>query len=91
MATFAARRLHEMAMNTATIIGIELLTAAQGIDLHQPLATSPRLQQVHRVVRDKVAFYETDRVLAPDIQAAMDLVLIGAVSALCAFLFEPIE
>jgi histidine ammonia-lyase len=91
MATFAARRLHDMAMNTATIIGIELLAAAQGIDLHRPLLTSPRLRRVHRAVRESVAFYEADRVLAPDIQAATDLVLKGALSAQCADLFEPID
>ena len=28
MATYAGRRLHEMAYNTATIVGIELLAAA---------------------------------------------------------------
>ena len=91
MATFAARRLHEMAMNTATIIGIELLAAAQGIDFHRPLVTSPRLQQVHRIVREKVAFYEVDRVLAPDIEAASKLILDGAFSAPCADLLAPIE
>src|SRR5690606_12110446 len=40
MATFAARRLADMARNTAHIIGIELLCAAQGIDFHAPLTTS---------------------------------------------------
>ena len=34
MATFAARRLLEMAANTRGIVGIELLAAAQGIDFH---------------------------------------------------------
>jgi len=42
MATFAARRLGEMATNTAGIVAIELLAAAQGIDFRAPLATSPR-------------------------------------------------
>ena len=91
MATFAARRLHDMAMNTATIIGIELLAAAQGIDFHRPLRTSPRLQQVHRIVREKVAFYEVDRVLAQDIEAASKLILDGALSAPCADLLASIE
>ena len=91
MATFAARRLHDMAMNTATIIGIELLAAAQGIDFHRPLRTSPRLQQVHRIVREKVAFYDVDRVLAQDIEAASKLILDGALSAPCADLLAPIE
>jgi histidine ammonia-lyase len=91
MSTFAARRLHEMAMNTATIIGIELLAAAQGIDFHRPLETSPRLRKVHRVVREKIAFYEVDRILAPDIEASRALVLEGALSAQCSALFVPLE
>src|SRR6185295_3503071 len=33
MATYAARRLSEMAENAAAIVGIELLAAAQGVDL----------------------------------------------------------
>ena len=68
MATFAARRLHEMATNTATIVGIELLAAAQGIDFHgrsRRRSGSP----VHRLVREKMPFYEVDRILAPDIAA----------------------
>ena len=34
MATYAGRRLYDMACNTATIVGIELLAAAQGVDFH---------------------------------------------------------
>src|SRR6267143_1646924 len=45
MATFAARRLGAMVENTATIVGIELLAAAQGIDLRQPLKSSPELER----------------------------------------------
>jgi histidine ammonia-lyase len=90
MATFAARRLHEMAVNSATIVGIELLAAAQGIDFHRPLATSPRLAPVHRALRERVPFYEVDRVLAPDIAAAFELVAAGTLSAGCRDLFAPI-
>ncbi len=46
MATHGARRLHDMADNTAAIVGIELLAAAQGIELRRPVATSPLLQRV---------------------------------------------
>jgi len=87
MATFAARRLHEMATNTAHIVGIELLAAAQGIDFHRPLATSPRLAAVHATLRARVSFYEVDRILAPDIAAASELVTGGALSAGCRELF----
>jgi histidine ammonia-lyase len=90
MATFAARRLHEMATNTATIVGIELLAAAQGIDFHHPLSTSPRLAAVHRALRARVPFYEVDRILAPDIAAASDLVLAGTLSAGCHDLFASV-
>ena len=37
MATFAARRLAPMAANTARIVAIELLAAAQGVELREPL------------------------------------------------------
>ena len=37
MATFAARRLQSMIHNTAHILGIELLAAAQGIEFLRPL------------------------------------------------------
>jgi histidine ammonia-lyase len=90
MATFAARRLHEMATNTATIVGIELLAAAQGIDFHHPLSTSPRLAAVHRALRARVPFYEVDRILAPDIAAASDLVFAGTLSAGCHDLFASV-
>jgi len=78
MATFAGRRLSEMADNTATILGIEWLAAAQGVDFHRPLTTSPRLEQVHATLRQRVPFYAEDRLFAPDIEVARSLVAHGA-------------
>jgi histidine ammonia-lyase len=78
MATFAARRLSDMARNSAGIVAIELLAAAQGIDFRAPLRTSPALQQVHALVRSRVAFYDHDRYFAPDIEAIRELVESGA-------------
>jgi histidine ammonia-lyase len=69
MATFAARRLTDMAENTAAIVAIELLAAAQGVDLRAPLRTSPLLQRAHDLVRSRVQHYHHDRLLAPDIEA----------------------
>ncbi len=86
MATFAARRLSEMADNSAGIVAIELLVAAQGIDLRAPLQTSPALQQVHRTVRSKVPYYDHDRLLSPDIEAAQALVQAATFRPACAFL-----
>ncbi len=78
MATFAARRLTEMAANSAGIVAIELLAAAQGIDFRAPLKTSPALAEAHALVRSRAAFYDHDRYFAPDIAAIQDLVASGA-------------
>jgi histidine ammonia-lyase len=88
MATFAARRLDDMAHNTAVIVGIELLAAAQGIDFHRPLASSPHLELVHALLRREVPFFEADRFFAPDIEAARQMVITGSLSAACKELFS---
>ncbi|MDB5962767.1 MAG: hutH [Massilia sp.] len=91
MATFAARRLDDMAHNTAVIIGIELLAAAQGIDFHRPLATSAHLEHVHAQLRRQVPFFDADRFFAPDIEAARMMVLDGVLSASCKELFTALH
>ncbi|MBN8528518.1 MAG: histidine ammonia-lyase [Caulobacterales bacterium] len=70
MATHGARRLLDMAENTATVVGIELLAAAQGIEFHRPMTSSPRLEQVWAVVREAAAAYGSDHYFAPDIDRA---------------------
>ncbi len=79
MATFAARRLLNMAANTGSIVGIELLCAAQGIDFRRPLKSSSRLERVHARLRQVVLGYETDRWMAGDIEAATALVRDGSI------------
>jgi histidine ammonia-lyase len=74
MATFAARRLQDMADNTAGVLAVELLAACQGIDLRAPLKTSPALQLVLYKLREKVPHYREDRFFAPDIAAAKALI-----------------
>jgi histidine ammonia-lyase len=91
MATFGARRLDDMANNTAVIVGIELLAAAQGIDFHRPLKTSPQLEHVHAQLRQQVPFFDADRFFAPDIEAAKRMVLKGELSDKCKSLFAPLH
>jgi len=45
---------------------------------------------VHGGLRARVPFYEVDRILAPDIAAASELVSSGALSADCRELFAPV-
>jgi histidine ammonia-lyase len=78
MATFAARRLSDMADNTAGIVAIELLAAVQAIDFRKPLATSRLLQRAYELVRARVRFLERDRYFARDIAEAKALVQSGA-------------
>ena len=74
MATFAARRLGEMADNSAGIVAVELLAACQGIDFRKPLKTSIPLQHTYDMLRRQVPYYDQDRYFAPDIEAAKNLV-----------------
>ncbi|WP_020651889.1 histidine ammonia-lyase [Massilia niastensis] len=91
MATFAARRLDQMAHNTAVIVGIELLAAAQGIEFHRPLTSSEHLEHVHAQLRRHVAPYDADRFFAPDIEAARRMVIEGELSATCRELFTALH
>jgi histidine ammonia-lyase len=78
MATFAARRLTPMAGNTAAIVAIELLAAAQGIEFREPLKTSPKLAEAFALVRTEAAFWDRDRAFAPDLVAMRRRVEAGA-------------
>jgi histidine ammonia-lyase len=87
MATFAARKLGDMAENTAIILAIELLAAAQGVDLRGPYPTSPRLREVMKLLRTQVAHYDLDHYFAPDIAVATRLVQAAEVAAHAPFAF----
>jgi len=91
MATFAARRLDQMAHNTGVIVGIELLAAAQGIEFHRPLTSSSHLEHVHARLRGRVAAFDQDRFFAPDIEAAKKMVMEGELSAACRELFASLH
>jgi histidine ammonia-lyase len=77
MATFAARRLGPMLRNTAHIVAIELLAAAQGIEFLRPLKSSPAVEGVMRLVRSVSPAMMADRSLARDIEAVHHLVAAG--------------
>ena len=81
MACHGARRLLQMTDNLAGIIGIEAVTAAQGVDFRAPLKTGVELLKAHAAIRSVVADLEVDRYLAPDLEAAAELVRSGALNA----------
>jgi len=81
MATFAARKLADLALNVRHIIAIELLAAAQGIEFHRPLRSSAALEEVHATIRARVPHYAQDRAFAADIRAVEQLIDADAFTA----------
>ena len=80
MATFAARRLQPMLANTAHILGIEWLAAAQGIEFLRPLRSSTSLEAAHAVLRTHCPAMPQDRYFAPDINRATQLIHDGSLA-----------
>jgi histidine ammonia-lyase len=69
MATYGARRLLDMVRNAAVMVGIEAMSAAQGMEFDRSLKSSPLVEEQFAAIRRRVAFLEQDRYLAPDIEA----------------------
>ena len=77
MAAHGARRLGRMNDNLARILGVELLCAAQGVEMRAPLMTSVALNAVVRGLRKKVPVLKQDRYLAGDIEISAHIVRDG--------------
>jgi histidine ammonia-lyase len=54
---------------------MEYLAAVQGLEFHRPLTSSGPLEEAVARLRQRVPRLEDDRILAPDIDAAADLVI----------------
>ena len=75
----AAVKLRRLLVNLGRILGVELLCAAQALDLRAPLGAAEATGAVRELVRTRVAPPGPDRFLALDLAAAEDLVRSGAV------------
>ena len=78
MGAHAAAKLARVADNVATILGIEAMCAAQGLDLRRPLQPAAGVLAAHQALRRRIGTLQADRPLSPDIAAAADLVRTGA-------------
>jgi len=70
MGANAATKLRRVVMNVQRVLAIELLVAAQAIDLRRPNKTSPALEKVWSALRSKIPFMAQDRILHNDMVAA---------------------
>jgi histidine ammonia-lyase len=77
MATFAANRLHTMLDNVNSIVAIELLSAAQGIDFHHPRRSSQVLEKALKKIRESSPKFESDRSLKTDVDEVSALIESG--------------
>jgi histidine ammonia-lyase len=88
MGSIAARKLWTVVTNVENVLGIELLCAAQGIDLLRPLTSSAPLERVVAHVRTKVPFATEDRVLYHDMEATRAIVASGVLRTLVDLVHE---
>ncbi len=79
MGVTAARKARDVLLNAETVLAIELLCAAEGLDFRRPLRSSPSLQAVHDRVRQEVPHLEDDRPMNHDIETVRALIHEGVI------------
>lgn len=78
MGMTSARHLRRTLENVQWIVAIELLCAAQGLDLRAPLAPAPGTGAALSALRNVVPPLNEDRLMQADMAAARELVVSGA-------------
>ena len=81
MGAHAALKLAQVHDHVRWVVAIELLCAAQGLDLRRPLTTTGPLEAVHAAIRARVPAMMEDRPLSPDIVAVRRLIDDGSLVA----------
>src|SRR6266542_3647341 len=69
MAMGAAWKARRVVANVQRILAIELMCAAQALDVHAPLRPGKGVRAAHERVRSVVRTLQSDRVLSADIEA----------------------
>jgi histidine ammonia-lyase len=81
MAPLAARRVAEMVELGERIVAVELVVAAQAVDLRRPAALGRGTQRAHEAVRERVPFTGAGEALPVDLEPVRELVRSRALSA----------
>ncbi len=82
MGTIAARKCREILQNSAYVISVELLCAAQALDLvtaDKPYKAGEGTGEAYRAIREKIPYLDRDRIISKDIEAMASLLLSGEV------------
>jgi len=81
MGANAATKLLKVVENVETVLGIEMLNAAQALDFRKPLQTSPFLESFVNSLRETVPFANEDRVFSYDIKKCVSFLRNTAVDS----------
>jgi len=79
MGTISARKCREVVQNAENVIAIELLCAAQALDLFTNMQPGVGTKAAYKVIREAVPHLENDRILSQDIRRIVGLVRSGAI------------
>jgi len=87
MGASAALKAARVVANVRRILAVEFIAACQALEFHKPLVTSPALVAAYQHVRKRLAPYDDDRILSPDIEAVAEMVrkgdLVSAAASIC--------
>ena len=79
MGTISARKCREVVQNAENVIAIELLCAAQALDLFTNMHPGAGTKAAYEVIRKTVPHLENDRMLSEDIQRIVRLIRGGEI------------
>jgi histidine ammonia-lyase len=82
MGTIAVRKCREILNNVEHVIAVELLCAAQALDLlaaDKPYKPGEGIHEAYKVIREHIPYLEEDRVLSKDIETMVSLIRSGAI------------
>jgi len=77
----AGRKLAPIIINVTTIIAIEMMIAAQGLEFRLPLRPGPGVRRLLELVRSEVPPLDVDRPIGGEIEIVARLIRSGAVDA----------
>jgi len=74
MGSISATKLLEVVKNTETVLAIEFMCSAQGLEFLRPLRSGPGVEAAFTEVRRYIPFAQADRLFHHDVQTALALV-----------------
>jgi histidine ammonia-lyase len=74
MGMTSARKLKKVVLQANTVLAIELLAAAQAVDLRNAFPLGKGTEKTYRALRKKVPFLAKDRIVSEDIAKAVEVI-----------------